>query len=323
MMLTRRGFVVAASAGTSIMLGQTAWSQPQNKLRLIVGGPAGGAVDVAARLAGDQLKEQGYVAIVENHAGAGGQIAVEALRKSAADGSAVLITPPGVFTIYPHIYPQLPYAAAEFAGVATLAGYQFGFAIGPITPTDTMSEFLDWARRHPAQASYGSPGSGTEPHFIGTEIERLSGTSLIHVPYRGGAQAINDLAGGHLPAMITALPNLVAQHKAGKIKAVAMTGAQRSSFLPDVPTMAEVGMPELTSNLFYGVFVPTDVPEATQEALAQAFARVAQSPVYREGLERMSLDPLTLSRADLAATLTDMSNKWTSVVQRSGFTAEK
>lgn len=313
----------AAAACAAIMTVAPASSQTLEKLHMIVAGPPGGAVDVAARLAGDHLKDQGYMAIVENFAGAGGQIAAEALRKAPADGSTVLISPPGVFTIYPHIYPKLPYSASEFTGVATLAGYQFAFAVGPAAPVDTMQSFVAWAQQHPEQASYGSPGAGTEPHFIGTEIERLTNTPLIHVPYRGGAQAINDLAGAHLPAMITALPNLVVQHNAGKIKALAMTGEQRSAFLPDVPTMAEVGMPELTGDLFYGVYVLSGVPAAKQEALATAFAAVSATPAYREGLKSMSLDSLTMSRAELAKTMNDMSQKWARVVERSGFSTDK
>ncbi len=322
-MQTRRHFVVAAVAGAAIMLGGPAVSQPKNTLRLIVGGPAGGAPDVAARLAADQLKELGYVAIVENHAGAGGRLGVEALRQSAADGSTALVTPPGVFTIYPHIYPDLPYEASDFVGVSTLAGYQFGLAVGPAAPVSTMDEFLEWARQNPDLASYGSPGAGSEPHFIGAEIDRLSNTPLTHVPYRGGAQAINDLTGGHLAAMVTALPNLLAQQNADKIKVLAMTGEQRNPLAPDVPTMAEAGMPELTSNLFYGVYVPADVPEATQQALATAFAQVGQSVAYREGLARMSLDSLTLSPDELASTMDDMSRKWATVVERSGFTIDR
>ncbi|MGE4337813.1 MAG: Bug family tripartite tricarboxylate transporter substrate binding protein [Pigmentiphaga sp.] len=315
--------LTAAAACVAMMTAAPAASQTQNKLRLIVAGPPGGAVDVAARLAGDHLNDQGYLAIVENFAGAGGQIAAEALRKSPADGSTVLITPPGVFTIYPHIYPKLPYSASDFSGVATLAGYQFALVVGPATPAQTMPAFLEWARQNPDKASYGSPGAGSEPHFIGTEIDGLTNTRLTHVPYRGGAQAINDLAGAHLPAMITALPNVVIQHNAGKVKALAMTGERRSDFLPDVPTMAEVGLPDLTGNLFYGAYVLSDVPPETQAALAKAFAEVSRTPAYREGLKSMSLDPLTMSREELAATMNTMSQKWAKVVERSGFTVDQ
>lgn len=299
-----------------------AFAQAPTRLRLLVAGPAGGAVDVAARLAADHLKESGYLGIVENHAGAAGQIAVEMLARSPADGGAVLVTPPGVFTIYPHIYSRLPYKPADFVGIGTLCGYQFGIAIGPGIKADTLKAFLAWAVANPASASYGSPGAGTEPHFIGTELERLSGVKLTHVPYRGGAQAMNDLAGGHLAAVISAVPNLVAQSQAGKIRVLATTGSQRSAYLPQVPTIAEAGFPEISGNLFYGVFVLAKVSADAQAALSLAFARAAQAASFRDGLQRMSLEPLTLSRPDLAVTLAAMSEKWALVVKRSGFTPE-
>ncbi|WP_420223514.1 tripartite tricarboxylate transporter substrate-binding protein [Pigmentiphaga litoralis] len=321
MRCTRRSFL-GASAVLMSGLSPVRAAPPPSRLRLLVAGPAGGAVDVAARLAADQLKESGYVAIVESHAGAAGQIAVEMLARAPADGSTVLVTPPGVFTIFPHIYPRLPYRTADFSGVGTLCGYQFAIAVGPAVKADTLPGFLDWARSRPEQASYGTPGAGTEPHFIGTELERLSGVKLAHVPYRGGAQAINDLAGGHLPAVISAVPNLVAQHQAGKIRVLATTGSHRSDFLPNVPTIAEAGYPQITGNLFYGVFASARVPGETLAELSLTFARAAQATAFRDGLRRMSLEPMTLSRPDLAATMSAMSDKWAAVVKRSGFNPE-
>ena len=320
-MLTRRHFLSAAAA--SMMTCRAARSQPATRLRLLVAGPAGGAVDVAARMAGEQLRGAGYLAIVENHAGAAGQIGVEALLRSPADGGAVLITPPGVFTIAPRINAGLGYKMSDVACLTTLCGYQFGFAVGAAAPARTMADFLAWAKAHPGEASYGTPGAGTEPHFIGTEIERLSGVPLIHVPYRGGAQALNDISGGHLPAVISALPNLVTPCKAGKARVLMMTGTRRSPFMPDVPTVAESGFPDLASDLFYGAYTQATVPAPVRQALTQAFVKACQAPAYREGLARMSLDPLSLSSQELDASMRAMDAKWAAVVKRTGFSLEK
>ncbi|WP_160142301.1 tripartite tricarboxylate transporter substrate-binding protein [Pigmentiphaga humi] len=312
-----------SAAAASMMTCGAVRSQPAKRLRLLAAGPAGGAVDVAARMVGDQLRAAGYLAIVENHAGAAGQLGVEALLRSPADGGTVLVTPPGVFTIAPHVNAGIGYRLADVSCLTTLCGYQFAFAVGPAAKARTMADFLAWAKKHPAEASYGTPGAGTEPHFIGAEIERLSGAPLIHVPYRGGAQAMNDLSGGHLPAVISALPNLVTPYKAGKAQVLMMTGSQRSAFMPDVPTVSECGFPELASNLFYGAYTQAGVPAPVRAALTEAIIAACKVPAYEEGLRRMSLDPLTLSSAELDASMQAMDAKWAAVIKRTGFTLEK
>lgn len=246
-MIRRQAVIAVAASLLSLCL--TPSAQAQNKaLKIFVGYPAGGAVDVVARQASEELRKLGYNAVVENRTGASGQLAVDALLAAPADGATVAFMPGGNVTIFPHVYPKLRYSLSDLAPLASVCSFQFGLGVGPGTPAKTLKEFVEWAKANPGKASYGTPGAGTVMHFMGVMLAKQAGVELLHVPYRGGAAALTDVFGGVIPALSTTLPNLVSHHKAGKLRILGFSGEKQLSGLPGVPTFKEQGYPELVMN---------------------------------------------------------------------------
>ena len=185
--MTHRRHALSFIAATSLLAMTPNWVNAQAKpLKILVGYPAGGAVDVVARQVAEEMRVLGYNAIVENKTGAAGQLATEAMLASPADGSTVVLMPGGNATIFPHVYPSLRYSMADLKPLASVCSFTFALGVGPGTPAKTLKEFVDWAKANPGKASYGTPGAGTAMHFMGVMFGRLAGIDFQHVPYRGG-----------------------------------------------------------------------------------------------------------------------------------------
>ena len=191
-------------------------AQAVRKLNILVGYPAGGAPDTVARAVGEGLRSQGCTALIDNKSGAGGRLAADILLAEPTDGSAVMLVPGGNLTIYPHIYTKLRYnGLKDFAPLATACEFAFGMAVGPDVPAKTLADFIAWARANPGKAQFGSPGAGSAMHFIGVQLAAQATVELRHIPYRGGAPALNDVMGGTIPALFTTLSNLVQPARSG------------------------------------------------------------------------------------------------------------
>jgi tripartite-type tricarboxylate transporter receptor subunit TctC len=254
-MLSRRRFVGAATlAGVaahmpSLTTGAAAQAVAK-PARLLVGFPSGGAPDLVARLLAEQMKGYAPALIVDNRTGAGGRIALEALKGSEADGSVMALTPLDQLTLFPHIYSRLGYKPLEdFAPVATVCSVQFLLAIGPRVPPNVrvLRDFIAWCRENPPAAFYGTAGAGTHPHFIGMALAQATGLEFSHAAYKGGVAAVQDVLGGHLAACISTIGTLLPSVRSGVLRASATTAPRRSVALPDVPTFAEEGYPMLES----------------------------------------------------------------------------
>lgn len=319
-MLHRRIFLAALAATAA----EGALAQHGKMTRIVVGFPAGGAVDAVARIFADELRvTSGGTFIVENRGGAGGRIGVQAVKDAAPDGATLLLTPSSILTIYPHIYKKLPYdPIKDLVAIAPACEYCFGLAVGPGAPVSTLAEFLERVKKDERTGSYGSPGSGTGPHFMGAMLAKASGAPLTHVPYKGGASAIQDTIGGQLPALITTIPNLLPHHKNGKIKILAQTSVQRTSALPDVPTFKELGFGDLSLREWFGFFGPAGLPPTTTTAIHGAITasktQAAKAALARQGFDALLSDANTLTglvKSDLAA--------WGSIVRSTGFKQEE
>ncbi|NJS37363.1 MAG: ABC transporter substrate-binding protein, partial [Brachymonas sp.] len=280
-MISRRHTLSALSAGALTALSLQRVNAQGKALKILVGYPAGGAVDVVARRVGEELRAQGYNAVVENRTGAASQLATEAMLAAPADGSTVVLMPGGNATIFPHVYPKLRYSLADLAPLASVCSFQFGLGVGPGTPAKTLKEFVEWAKANPGKASYGTPGAGTAMHFMGVMLAKKAGIDFLHVPYRGGALAMTDVIGGTIPALATTLPNLVAQHKSGKLRILGFTGDKALPGLPGVQTFKEQGYPELVLNENFGVFASSKNASARSCRVRKSAARRSQHARFR------------------------------------------
>src|SRR5262249_51474397 len=241
--------------------------------RIIVGFPPGGPVDIVARLLVNEMKDYASPIIVENRPGAGGRLALDTLKASATDGSVFLLTPASMITIYPHVYKSLGYnPAQDFSPVTPVCAFSYVLAIGPAVPASVrmLTDFVAWCRANPQAATYGSPSAGSVPHFTGVMLARAADIPLLHVPYNGTAPAMQYLLGGQIAANVTVLPAALPQVQSGKIRALATTGAQRSPWLADVPTLKEAGFPALESVEWFGILVPARTPAEIVDRLNHA-----------------------------------------------------
>ena len=253
-MISRRQFLAAsaASATLSPWAASQAWASNGQPVRLIVGFAAGGSADYVARQVSLQLSEElGVPVIVENRPGAGGRIAVDAVKNAKPDGNTLLVTPGAILTIYPHVYDKLSYdSVADLAAIANLCEMSYSVNIGPSVPESvrTLKDFGEWLKANPQMASYGSAGAGTAMHFLGAMYAAHLGIDYLHIPYKGGVLALQDVMAGQLPSSFNVASEAVAQIGSPKIRTLAVTSKQRMPQFPNVPTFAEQGLDALTSS---------------------------------------------------------------------------
>jgi tripartite-type tricarboxylate transporter receptor subunit TctC len=319
------------AAGTTAALGvlaplARAQTPTVENLRVLVGFPPGGSTDVIARLVTYRIRgPYARTTVVENQSGAGGRVAVEALLRSAADGSTMLIAPGTNVALQPHVLRPLAGRPVEVAPVSMLARLELVLGVGPAAPAAVrdLRGFLDWARAHPAQASYGSPGVGNAAHFIGALLARDSGVDLRHVPFRGSAPGIADLLAGHIPAFVSPLADFLPHVREGRLRLLATAAPMRSRFAPDVPTFVEHGFPGIVDITgWFGAFMPNGTPAATIEAAAQAIRVALGHAEVVDGLARLGMTVAPSTPAELAAIVRDGHAAWGRVVRLVGFTPE-
>jgi len=331
MPLSRRTLLQAGS--TLPLVGALAASRAQQaafeQVKVVTGFPPGGTSDtICRRVAAKLAPGYGKSAVVENRTGAGGQIAVQSMRQSPADGSVILQTPMSMLGIYPHIYKKLPYdPVADVVPVSLGATFDFGFAVGPAVPASvkTVEEFLAWCKANPAQANFGSPGAGAMPHFIGELVGKARGVPLKHVPYRGTQPAILEMIGGTIPAVSGPVGEFTQHVNAGKARLLAATGAQRSKFAPNTPTLVEQGFKDMVFSEWFGFFLPAAPVKPTPEVVQRANAALRTALADREtveGLEVMGLEAKSSSPTELAAMLKADFEKWGPLVKAVGFTVD-
>jgi len=328
MSITRRDVLASSVAPLLAAVAARADAQaaPFETVRVVTGFPPGGTSDTICRRVASKLAPgYGKSVVVENRVGAGGQIAVQSFKSLPPDGTSILQTPMSMLGVYPHIYKKLQYDPVnDVVPVSLGAVFEFGFAVGPAVPATVRNipEFLAWCKANPAQANFGSPGAGALPHFIGVLIGRSADVDLKHIPYRGTQPAILEMIGGQVQAVSGPVGEFTQHVTAGKCRLLATTGAQRSRFAPNVPTLVEQGLKDMAFNEWFGFYLPAKAPpEVVQRANAALRAALAEREVI-EGLETMGLEAKSSSPAELAAMLKADTERWGPVVKAIGFTAD-
>ncbi len=322
-MHSSRRRITATFAAVALTALLPALAQAQGKsLKILVGFPPGGAVDVVARQVGEELRQLGYNAIIENKTGASGRLATEQLLQSPADGGTVLLMPNGNVSIFQHVYPKLKYKLSDMVPLATVCSFDFGLAVGSGSTAKTLKEFIDGAKAKPGQAAYGTPGPGTAMHFMGAMLAKTAGFEFTHIPYRGGAAAMTDVIGGTVPALATTVPNLITPHKDGKLRTLAVSSEHRLKSMPDVPTFKESGFADLVISEHFGFFASAKMPEAVQAELEKALMAAASKPRVVAALEKLEFDSVVKGRADYLALMKSDLARWGPVVKASGYRAE-
>jgi len=299
---------------------QTAANYPNKPIRIVVPFPAGGTTDILARaVANEMQKAWGQAVVVENRAGAGGNIGSDIVAKSAPDGYTLLVGAVSPQAINVTLYPKLPYdVMRDFAHVTLIAAVPNVLEVNPGVPVKTVKELIALAKAQPGKLTYASSGSGTSIHLSAELFKTMAGVDMLHIPYKGSAPAITDLISGQVNLMFDNLPSSLAQIKAGKLRAIAVTTLKRSPALPDVPTIAESGLPGYDASSWFGMHAPAGTPSDIVHKLSSTVAKSLHTPEMRERLASQGAEPVGNTPEQFTEFVRAEIAKWAKVVKASG-----
>ena len=322
----RRTFLATAMvfagslSGSKSVLSQANSSRP---IRVIVGTAPGGAIDPYARLISEHMaKSLGRIIIVENKPGASMNMAAEFVVNAPADGNLILIGTQGSTEINPSVRRDLKWSLDDFIALIRGVTAPLVLVAHPSVPARTLPELVMWIKKNPGKLSYSSYDAGTPSHFLGFQLNERFGLDLVHVPTRGSGPQATDLMAGHVLFGFAQMQSTLAHIKAGKLNAIAVTSGGRSRFLPDVPTFAELGHPEFTANVWYGLMVRSGTPPSLVETLLNAAKAAHDDPGVRAKLEAQGFDISGQNGPEFAADIKAQIERWARLVKATGFNAE-
>ncbi len=309
-----RGALAALLLASTAALAQEAF--PSKPVRLLVPFPPGGAVDIVARTLSDELsKRWGQSVIIENRPGAGGTIAAAAAAKAAPDGYTLILIASG-HAIVSHLYPKLPYDPfGDFTPISLVGSSPNMLLVRADSALKSVADVLTLAREKPGQLSYGYAGNGTSPHLAGELLKYMAKVDIAAVPYKGGAPVLNDLLGGHIPMSFNNIPESIAQIQAGAVRPLGVTTAERSPVLPNIPTIAESGLPGYDTGVWWGFLAPAGLPPEIRARLAKDCAEVVQLPAVKERLLGLGARPIGSSPQEFADLIRSDHEKWGPVIK--------
>jgi len=320
MPIARRTLLAAAILAPAAARAQ-GWA-PSRPIRFVVPFPPGGATDVVARVLAERMSEKlGQPVTVENRTGAGGNVGVENVVRSAPDGHAILMGTTGTLTINPHLYTNAGFnPATDLVPVSMAFATEHVLIVHPSVAAQTAQEFLALARAQPGRLSYGSGGNGSSTHLVPELFKLVARVDMQHVPYRGSAPALNDTVAGNVQVMLDQLPSALPMIQAGRVRALAVTGPRRSRLLPELPTMAELGLAEATATSWGAVMASANTPAPVVERLNAAIREALADPAVQNRLASAGADAVASSPAELAATMRAETEKWGRVVREARIT---
>jgi len=315
MRLVLLAFIFAPGLAALPAAAQEKISKP---VRLVVGFAAGGSVDLVARMIGERLSPRlGQPVLIENKPGGFVRVAIDAVRTATPDGSTLLLTSSTPLVVTPHAYSKVPYdAQRDLVSVARLVNGQQGFALGPLSGARSWVEYVAWIKANPDKAFFASSGVGSMGHLVGVVLANTSGLRLEHVAYKGSGHYNAELMGGQVSAGISGIADAADFHRSGKLRIVAVSGAERSRALPEVPTFRELGVP-MDLSLWYGVFAPAGTPPAIVEQLGRELVGIVAE--LTERFVSLGLDPAAAGPKVAAETLAADFARWRPIVQQAGF----
>ena len=313
---------VAAAVAAALFAAPAALAQDRT-MKIVVGFPPGGSVDVIARLLAEKLRMSlGQNVIVDNKPGAGGRVALGELKRAAPDGQTVVLSPSGALVLQPWFITNLGYdPVKDFTAIARVTTFDFAITAGPGAPAGDLKAVMAWLKANPGKANYATSGAGTIPHFAGQLLAQATGVPLTHVAYRGGAPAAIDLVGGQIPLMVDTASETIEHHKAGRARILAVTGEQRSKALPDVPTLKESGF-NMAADAFFGLYGPAGMPADVVARIDKAVGDALRAPEIQEKIYGFGLVPSHAGSAELTATQAAHLRRWEAPVKASGFKAD-
>ena len=321
--LLRRQALTLLASLLALTLGLPAQAQnyPNKPIRLVVTFPSGGAPDILARLFSEKA-QLGQPVVVDNKPGAGGNIGADFVAKSAGDGYTLVLGTVGTHSINGSLYEKMPYDMVKnFAPVSLIASAPNLLVVNNNLPVKNVAEFISYLKANPDKLSFGSPGVGTSVHVSGELFKSMTGTKMTHVPYKGRQFAIPDLVGGSIQLMFDNMPSALPMAREGKIRAIAVTTAKRSSAAPDIPTVAET-LPGFEATTWFALFAPAGTPKPVVDRLNAEVLRVFRLPDVAERLKTLGLEAVLSSPEELSAYQASEITKWTKVVKESGARAE-
>lgn len=312
----------AAALATALTAPLGAMADDKTPLKIVVGFPPGGSADTLARLIADGLRDRYNPVMVENRPGAGGRIALSQVKRAAPDGQTVIVLPSGPMVLFPHVYKKLDYdAVTDFTPISLLTHFQFGVVAGPAAKAKTMAEMITAAKAAPGKGSYGTPGQGTLPHFMGVLFEQQVNVKLNHVPFQGGGPANAALVGGHIDYKFDVVSETAELHRTGKVRILAVTGDQRDPQVPEVPTLKEAGV-DMVATAWFGMYGPAGVPAAARDRLQQAVAEALKQPAMRERLRGLGYEPVGSTPAELATAQKADLDRWAAPIKATGISLD-
>jgi tripartite-type tricarboxylate transporter receptor subunit TctC len=326
MKLTRRHVLARASlaaAATPLLWAAPSWAQsawPTRPVRIVVPTGPGSSLDLIVRAMSDKLAARwGQPVVIENRAGGGGLIGNDAAAKAAPDGHTLLLGAAGPLTVAPHLYAKVPYdPIKDLVPVAHIASTPFVLTVSPSVPVNNLGELIALAKSQPGRLTYGSSGTGGAPHLAGELFCKLAGVKMVHAPYKGLGPAISDLLGGHIQVLF-ADTGLVLQHiQAGKLKALAVTGAQRTPQLPAIATLREAGLVTYQAGSWYGVLAPAGMSADLMNRINQEIRTALGNADVQRQLLGQGMEPVAMSREQFAQLMREDYDKWGRLIKEVG-----
>ena len=312
--------IAAAALLGALFQPATAQDYPARSITLIVPFPAGGGVDLIGRLVGQQLSTAlGQQVVVENRGGAGGMIGTRDIAHAAPDGYTILFGTNGTLGIGPALYRNLRYdPERDLAPIGILHKLPLLLIVNPSVPATNLRELIDYARANPGKLSFASAGIGTVSHLAGELFKEQAKIDILHVPYKGGGSTFPDLLAGRVSMMLETIPTALPLVRSGGMRAIGVTVKERSASAPDVPTLAESGLPDFDVSAWTGLFAPAGTPRAIIERLNAATVKIARNETYATLIQSMGTDVASSSPEELGKFVHDDVARWTGVIRRSG-----
>jgi tripartite-type tricarboxylate transporter receptor subunit TctC len=321
-MLSRRNFLIAASAAPAIAKAQTAW--PSKPIRWIVNFPPAGAADILSRTLADWFGTRlGQPIVVENKPGAGGMLGADILAKAKGDTHLVMMSSAASHGIGPVLYRDVPYdPLADFVHIQLVGTFPSVLAVNGSSPVTSARQLIDEARAEPGKITYGSGGNGTMNHLVGQLLARQAGVSLTHIPYRGSAPAMNDLMGGQIVALMESLPTAIGYFTSGRMRPLAVSEDERSPTLPEVPTFREAGFQDVVATNWFGFSAPAGIPTEIAKRWEVEIGGALESDEVKEKFARIGVRPGTLGSVSYTNLVRSELDRWREVIKAANIRAD-